>query len=147
MNLKAFLKLPYKDKLFFCVNFIFSGLIRIVIKVVSYKTLSQYFGCYVGKKIVVPILKASKVTQTIRIKKVVALACRFTPWQSNCLVQAILAIFWCQRKGIPYSLFIGVVKDNSQKKIRSHAWVTSGSVAISGGYAFNTYHVIMCYVG
>lgn len=80
------------------------------------------------------------------IGRSVRLAARYTPWESSCLTQALVASWWCRRYGVPYWLFIGFAKGRTQPLGReAHAWIMAGPVAITGGYSFSGYQVVLSY--
>ena len=82
----------------------------------------------------------------LEIGRSIKLAARYTPWTSNCLPQAMVAAFWCQRYHIPYILFIGFAASSSKiNGFDGHAWVTAGPIAITGGHSFNSHQVILSY--
>jgi hypothetical protein len=86
--------------------------------------------------------------QAIFIRRTINLASRYTPWNSNCLVQALVAKFWCQRHAVPYLFFIGVAKKtNPPTQHKAHAWVTVGPIPLTGGgqQCLETHHVICSY--
>lgn len=54
------------------------------------------------------------------------------PWRADCLVQALAAQRWLQRRGIATALFIGVRKDTPDK-FEAHAWLRRDDTIITGG--------------
>lgn len=143
-KVKSFLKLPIKQQWLFLNSFFLCGFARLAIKSLSYKTIARYFGQYTGKTIAIPILNLKQISQAIAIQKAIKKASQFTPWNSNCLTQAIVAKFWCRYYRIPYALYIGITKNNDV--VSSHAWVVAGPIAITGGEAcFETYQVMLSY--
>lgn len=56
------------------------------------------------------------------------------PWESKCLVQAMVAQRLLRGYGLSSTLYLGVGRDkNEQKKMVAHAWVRCGAVHICGG--------------
>lgn len=55
-----------------------------------------------------------------------------TPWDSNCLAQAIAAKMMLRRRGIASTLYLGVAKDED-KDLAAHAWLRSGDQILTGG--------------
>lgn len=55
-----------------------------------------------------------------------------TPWDSNCLAQAIAGKMMLRRRGIVSTLYLGVVKDEG-KDLAAHAWLRSGDQILTGG--------------
>lgn len=66
-----------------------------------------------------------------RIGSRVERACEHTPWESKCLVKALTAAHLLKKKHLPYTLYLGLGKEND--KLIAHAWLRSGQVYITGG--------------
>ena len=59
---------------------------------------------------------------------------RRVPWNGKCFTQAVTAWIMLRRRGIPGTLHFGVRRDTDQgAQQQFHAWVRSGSVAVTGG--------------
>jgi hypothetical protein len=54
-----------------------------------------------------------------------------TPWESNCLAQAIAAKRMLQQFEIPSTLYLGVARKDSEE-LEAHAWLRSGTVVVTG---------------
>jgi hypothetical protein len=57
--------------------------------------------------------------------------CDKTPWQSKCLVKALIAQQLLKRKKIPTTLYLGMGK--KEDSLTAHAWLRCGSVYVTGG--------------
>lgn len=55
-----------------------------------------------------------------------------TPWESKCLVRAMVAQRLLRCHGIASTLYLGVGRDESKKMI-AHAWVRCGALFVTGG--------------
>lgn len=146
MKVLTYAKMPLIEKILFIINWILCGFARACVLLLSYPKLAVFFGENSQ------MLQASTITSSVQqskarlIKRSIALSARYTPWESSCLTQAIVALWWCNVLKIPYYLFIGLEKNTKlNEKIIAHAWVTSGPIAITGGYCWGTHHVIACY--
>lgn len=54
------------------------------------------------------------------------------PWRADCLVQAMAAQRWLEKKGIAATIAIGV--DRSQSAgFEAHAWLSYGDTVVTGG--------------
>ena len=60
-------------------------------------------------------------------------ASRYTPWESNCLPQAIAAKGMLRCRAVHSTLYLDL-KRSSQDKLEAHAWLRSGNPYIIGGY-------------
>ena len=54
------------------------------------------------------------------------------PWRADCLIQAIAAQSWLQKKGVPTRICVGV-PNNSSNEFEPHAWLSIGDKVILGG--------------
>ena len=146
MKIKTFWHMPIKQKLFFFINFFFCGVARAVINLFSYKQISPYLGTSCRMLTASTIVSKHQIQQAVLIGRSIKLVAHYTPWDSNCLTQAMVAKFWCQYFKIPYFLFIGFAK-GSDKPLgeEGHAWVMAGPVAITGGYCFSSHQVVSTY--
>ena len=55
------------------------------------------------------------------------------PWESKCLVQAMVAQRLLRDYGISSTLYLGVGRDKEDDRMIAHAWVRSGPYSICGG--------------
>jgi len=68
------------------------------------------------------------------------LASRYTPWDSNCFPQAVVARGLLGLYRVPYCLFFGVRRH--QGRFDAHAWIATGPIRVTGQYSFNHYTVV-----
>jgi len=92
-----------------------------------------------------PVLSAAQVKRAREIRSVVLLASRYTPWESNCFSQAGAVRFLLFVYGIPFSLFIGVRRDDNSHQLSSHVWIASDRVPICGGRSFDVFSAVACF--
>jgi len=111
-----------------------------------YRWISPYFGRHLQMQVSSTLISAKQREQALKIRRNIQLAVKYTPWDSSCLTQAMVAKFWCQYHHIPYMFFIGFEKKSAKPLGQeAHAWVIAGPIAITGGYAFNTHQVVLSY--
>jgi hypothetical protein len=80
-----------------------------------------------------------------RVRRALRRASKRTPWESACLARAIAGKKMLDRRGIPSTLYLGVLKDNKEKKdMKAHAWLRSGNIYLTGkeGVKLNAYTVV-----
>ena len=140
------LKLIYK--VLFFINVILCGLARAAIHLFPLKYLTHYFGAYQKNVILSTCVSDKQRDRACEIGRSVRLASKYTPWDSSCLTQAMVAAFWCRRYRIPYVFYIGIAKTAQVSKgnTMAHAWLTAGAVAMTGGYGLEHHHVVSSYV-
>lgn len=142
----SFFKLTNRQKLWFFINFFLCGLARLMICLFDYHRLKPYFGEGYRMTPASTLLPKEQYRLVWQIAKSIQLAARYTPWNSSCLTQAMVAKLWCQYYRIPYFMFIGFAK-TTEKPLgqEAHAWITAGPIAITGGHSLKTHQVIYSY--
>jgi len=65
----------------------------------------------------------------------------YTPWESKCLVQAIVGKIMLRQYGIGNTLYLGVGK-NEEMSLVAHSWLRCGELIITGGHDLNQYAVV-----
>jgi hypothetical protein len=139
-------QMPFEKKNRFLLNFFLCGLARAAIHLLPYKRLSPFFGNRAHRTIASTIISKENSMQAVLIGNSIRLAAKYTPWNSSCLTQAMVAAFWCRRYHIPYLLFIGFAKSSPKPLVaNAHAWVTAGPIAITGGHSDKTHEVVLSY--
>ena len=72
-----------------------------------------------------------KIVTAKEIRRLVLQVCNHTPWQSKCLVRAILTQHLLKQRNIPSTLYLGVNK-NESGEMQAHAWLRFGEIIIMG---------------
>lgn len=86
---------------------------------------------------------SAQLVQAQRIGRVVRSAAAYTPWNSNCLAQALVARLLLNLHGIPHILFLGLSRHHLKAGgLMPHAWVMAGRVAVTGGHALASHTVV-----
>lgn len=67
-----------------------------------------------------------------KVSWAVPAVCKRTPWQSKCLVQAIIAKKLLNKKNIKCTLYMGVRNDPKTSEMLAHAWLRVGRYIITG---------------
>ena len=129
-------------KLWFLPVWLGLGVSKFLIFSLSFKRLVPMLGQSVGVAPWIPLTNLHQVARGRQISAVVQMAARYTPWNSNCFPQAIVARCLLGLYGLPYCLFFGVRRNSKTGAFDAHAWVVSGRVKVTGGYSFRTYTVV-----
>lgn len=137
----TFIRINYKRMIF--INFILCGIARAATLMMPFPKISRRLGARWKMFALSSIPSSTQLSKAILIQKSIKLTARYTPWNSNCLTQAMVAQWWCRYYHIPYFLFIGLAKQ-SEKPIgeEGHAWLTVGPIAVTGGNGFASHHII-----
>jgi len=123
------------------------GLARAAVLLVPFPRLSRRFGQSMGAVALVPLATPSEARKAALVGRVIRAVALRTPWESNCLAQAILARALLGLLRVPYALHLGLrsspaVADDPI----AHAWVACGRVFVTGGNGFANYAVVAVFV-
>jgi hypothetical protein len=122
------------------------GCARLAILVLPFRLIAPALGVQTGTHSFSPLLAPAQTDNARAIGRSVELAARYTPWQSVCQPQALVARLWLGLFGVPYLINYGVCKD-AQGKLQAHAWVVSGVVYVTGGNGYPSFTVVRTFVG
>lgn len=95
----------------------------------DFKTLITEFG-YLNKESARKVDK-EKYAGVKEIAIAVLRVSNNTPWDANCMVQAITAKNILDKKGIDSTIYLGVTKEEG--KLKAHAWLRCGEIFVTGG--------------
>lgn len=128
-KIRNFFKISLKNKILIFRIMYLSLFYRILILVIPFKKLSKRLG-----KIKVNSHYEPNESEIIYIKKIyyfIIKVCSKTPWESKCLVQALVGRKLMLKKHIETTLFLGVCKDKDDNMI-AHAWLKCGNNYVTG---------------
>ncbi len=118
------------------------GVAKVLILTVPFKRLCPWFGDSAGIEPLRPLIDPSQLPLAVRIGSVIRMAARYSPWNSNCFPQAIVASFLLGIYRIPYAMYFGLTRDPSAPSLSAHAWVVAGRVDVTGGSSFSRFTVV-----
>lgn len=136
---KIFLNLSCREQRLLVAAFALTGVARAAILIVPFAWIAPFLG----KRMVespsdfTPIM----LPQVIRVKKAILLVSRYTPWESKCLVQALVGKIMLRRLNMTNTMYLGVGRDEDNKLI-AHAWLRCGAVFVSGGAGKERFTVV-----
>jgi hypothetical protein len=81
-----------------------------------------------------------------RVRWAVGTLARYTPWDSNCLAQALAARRMLERRRIASTLHLGVRKDD-RGQLQAHAWLRWRDQLITGGHGHKDYAEVASFAG
>lgn len=137
-----FQKLPIFIQLWLFPACLCLGISRTLIRLIPFYRIAPYLGKSSEKKIWTPLLTIKQEKKAKEISRLITLAARYTPGQSNCFPQALTARFFCGLLRIPYVLYFGLSRDLNGTGMKAHAWVVAGRVYVTGGNSFLNYTVV-----
>jgi Transglutaminase-like superfamily len=122
------------------------GCARLAVLIIPFRFIARYLGRQAGTLVFSTLLTPAQTARARVIGRSIELAARYTPWQSLCQPQAMVACLWLGLLGIPYLINYGVRK-NALGQLEAHAWACSGSVFVTGGNAYADFVVVRTFVG
>jgi len=138
-KLKGFFKLSSKERILFLEAYIYTGIYRVALLVLSFKFLTRTLAQYSPGEIPPP-LSSSQKDKAKMIGKMVEKAASTTPWQSACLVQALSAQKMLRCRNIPAFFALGVKKEKDEMK--AHAWTLCDDMIITGKSGHERFTVV-----
>lgn len=145
-KVRSFVGLPLRVQLWLVPAWLLLGASRFAILTVSFRRLAPLLGMHHGALPWIPLLSPAQEKTARQLAAAIALAARYTPWQSNCFPQAVTARCLLGVHGVPYMLFFGVARDADGSALKAHAWVSAGRVRVSGGYSFASFRIVGCFM-
>lgn len=129
---RKFTKLSSEEKKLFIEAYATLGMMRTAILTVSFKRLIRSLE-HVAKKKKLPALNVQEMKTAQQIGRAIMRASAYTPWGSACLAQSLTAQKMLQKRGIQGVFYLGAMKDEeSEEKMKAHAWSQCGDVIITG---------------
>ena len=140
-KLLRFLKLSWLEKALFFEAYFRLGFARLAVLVIPYNKLSSRFG--------IPMLESLPTVPDNRelLRKIswaVQSASKYTPWESNCLAQAIAAMKMLRCRGMTSTIYLGMAK-GEKEDMGAHAWLRSGDTFVVGAGNSQEYTVVATY--
>lgn len=143
---RRFLGYPRFIQFWFIPLWIILGLGKSLIFTLSFRRLASLLGKQAGIAPWVPLLTEAQEARALQIGRAVHLVARYTPWDSNCLPQAVAARLLLGLYGTPYALYFGLRRDPGSSEMKAHAWVAAGRVRVTGGSGFDQFTVVGSFV-
>ena len=123
----------------FIEAFCLTGIVRLAILLLPFRWLAPALGKHKQES---PMIEDILKFETARrIGWVVETVSRYTPWESKCLVQAIVGKIMLRKRGIANTLYLGVGKDE-RKSLVAHAWLRCGEKMLTGGQGYRWFTIV-----
>jgi len=123
-------KLPHNEQALLLLAFALCGLFRFMLLCIPFRYLVRYMV----KENKCKAIDSSEIIKRncLTIARIIDVVATKTPWESKCLVCALVAKTLLRIFYYPNELYLGVKKDKNGKLI-AHAWLNSYGYNISGG--------------
>jgi hypothetical protein len=139
--------LPLREKIWLLLLYPYSGLVRAAILVFPFRLLARCLGQHHQNYQLSPLVSESQQKLAWRIGQITELTARYTPWKSQCLVQAIMAKSLLGFYRVPYVVHLGAKMTTEAKKpMKAHAWVKVGPRVITGREGHKTFGIVSSFV-
>ena len=146
-KLGSWRRMSLAAQFWFIVAYPLLGLARMALLTVPFRYLAPWLGHNLKTSAAVPLVSERQAWQALEMGRAIRTAARYTPWESKCLAQAMVARLLLGLRGIPYALFLGVRKDETDPAgMAAHAWVCSGRAFITGGQSFGQFTVVGTFI-
>ena len=115
---------------------------RAAILTVSFKRLTRSLE-HLPMKEELTKLNDNDIPLANTVGQAITRAAAHTPWESACLAQSLTAQRMLQKRGIPGVFYLGAVKDEeSETKMKAHAWSQCGDDIITGASGHEDFTVL-----
>jgi len=139
---KKFIKLSSEEKKLFIEAYATLGIMRAAILTVSFKRLTRSLE-HLPKKEELTTLNDNQMSVATTVGQAITRASAYTPWESACLAQSLTAQKMLQKRGVPGVFYLGAAKDEeSEAKMKAHAWSQCGESIITGGGGYKAFTVV-----
>ena len=117
------------------------ALARLAVLTIPFKRIAPHLGttgAHSAEQVAPETAAAAR-----RVGWAVRAVARRTPWDSNCLAQAIAAKRMLRRRRIPSTLYLGVARPVPEAGgLSAHAWLRCGAEILTGGRGHALYTVL-----
>lgn len=127
--------------------FFLSGLMRLAILALPFRWIAPWLGQHYKNIVLTVLVTEEQEILSRQMGRVIQAICKYTPWESKCLVQAMLARVVLQRYGIPHIVFLGLARSvASESGLAAHAWVNAGRCFVTGGNGHRDFAVVSSFI-
>lgn len=123
-----YLNLPWTERILLIKTFTLLGAVRLVIIMVPFRHIAAYLGKHMEES---PETQVWDRDFAREIGWAIERVSSYTPWESKCLVQAIVGKLLLRQRKLHNTLYLGVAKNKNNKMI-AHAWLRCGTDVVTG---------------
>jgi hypothetical protein len=146
-KVRIFLHFPLREKIWFVLLIVLSGIARTVILVLPFRWVMRYLGVQFQNKQLSVLVTPQQLQRAWRIGIITTAATNYTPWESKCLIQAMVARLLLSYYQIPYVIYIGMTRTNQpEAKLKAHAWLSVGQWVITGRDGHHAFTIASSFV-
>lgn len=145
-KIRTFVRLPGRQKIWFVCCYFFSGIARAYILFLPFRWLAPRLGTHYQNIQLATVVSEEQEKLAWRIGRITEMACKYTPWESKCLVQAVLAKHILAYYKIPCVMYLGVIKSKDDNDLKAHAWLSTGRWVITGRDGHQPFTIVSTFV-
>ena len=117
------------------------GVSRAVVRALPFRFLAPHLGRQ--NRETQRTIAAAQQQIASRAAKAIAMISPHTPWDSNCLAQAVAGKLMLRMRSVPTTLYMGL--KHEEAALKAHAWLRAGERLVTGGSIASQYNVVACY--
>jgi hypothetical protein len=146
-KLLTFWRMPLREKTWFFLFYPYSGIIRLAILTLPFRILSPRYGVFCRNDQLSTLVTSEQQLTAWRMGRMADQVSCYTPWESKCLVQALMVRTLLGYYRIPYVMHLGAtLTDDSNEPMKAHAWVRVGRWVVSGGDGHQAFGIVGSFV-
>lgn len=138
--LRKFLRLSWEERGFLLEALLRLGMARLAVKTLPFKMVVLLLG-ESDRETPNEVLTTDHAETARQVALAIRRVKRFTPWDSNCLAQAITANQMLWSRGVPATVYLGAALGGAKGMI-AHAWVRSGRLIVTGNEGLRRYGIV-----
>lgn len=141
------IRLSWLQKAWLPPLYILSGFIRLAILTLPFRWIAPFMGYNHGNARMSVMTSPEQGKRARQLGTTIKIISRYTPWETKCLVQALLAKKVLEVYKIPHAIFFGLSKSEIESEtLKAHAWVNAGRCFVTGGNNHKNFTVVSCFV-
>ena len=139
-RLLKFFRIPFFEQMLVIEALLRLGMARFAVLTMPFGRIARMLGTQ-GRETPLQTLTPEQAVSAQRVEKAIARVKTYTPWDSNCLAQALAARQMLRRFNVPMTVYLGASL-GSGKGMIAHAWVRCGKWIITGRNRINRYGIV-----
>jgi len=151
---RKFVSMRNREKIWVILLFFLSGIARAAILTLPFRYIAPFLGQHYQNAQLAVIVTEGQLQKARRIGHITELTANNTPWQSKCLIQAMMAKWLLNHYRIPYVLYLGVAKSTAilgtreieNSDLIAHAWLSVGPSIITGDDGHRAFTIVSTFV-
>ncbi len=148
-KIRTFFRFNSTQLLWLIPSYLLSGIFRATILTMPFRKIAPWLGSHYENATITTLTSPEQERRARDIGTVIHTVSKYTPWESKCLVETLIATLILRLYNIPHSAYLGVSKDESEdaeNPLKAHAWVSSGRYFVTGGNGHRNFTVVSTFI-